>query len=148
MNSNPFSPWDRALLGRVRDAAQTMVVTPLTESTGRGGKGLVVRTRFTLGESSVTHTEIRELGVTRVLVDATPLGAVVLIMEMMKRRIAPGHLLAHPVEKSGEYRSGAFEVAYGFVIGSALGGPFLQIPGESRRLKIPQLQELARLALP
>lgn len=144
-----FSPWDRALLDKIREAATRMSVTTLSEEPQNEGKGVVTRTRFALGGSEVLHTEIRQLTVTRVFVDATPLGAVVLILEMMKRRISPARIMAYPAEKAGEYRYGAFEVAYGFLPGEVFNmGNVLQFPGEPRRLKLQQVQDLARLALP
>lgn len=113
-------------------------------------KGVVHRVRFRHGEDSAIRTEVRSMMHTRIFVDLKPLGAVLLLLETARQKVAPRRLVAWTGDRAGEYAEGAIEAAWGAILlEGAGGGGFmgLRFPGDPRRLHLHDVIGLAETVL-
>ncbi|MDE1819241.1 MAG: hypothetical protein KGJ23_02855 [Euryarchaeota archaeon] len=140
---------DPELIESCRAYAQGISLGTEHEEVLPGNKGVVRRIRVSHGEQSVIRTEVRSMLTERIFVDATPLGAVLLLLEIARRRDAPKLLVVRSGETAGEYAQGAIEIAWGAVMlegsGVSLWGGGL--PGDPRRLDMTELISLAETVL-
>lgn len=139
------------LVERCRTYAGTLSMSDESQEELPNHKGSVHRIRFHRGEQHAIRTEIRSMLTTRVLVDLSPMGAVLILLETARQRSMPRRLVSLPGDHAGEYTEGAIEAAWGAVMleGSASGNAFLgmRFPGEPRRLSIQDVIGLAESAL-
>ena len=129
---------------RLQALGATLGLEPLSEGPVQGGKHIVERIRFRHGEESAIRTEIRGPYLTRVIADATPLGAALILLEVARRRSEPGRLVVHTGDRSGEYPQGAIEAAWGMIFGEKAGMVLFEAKGDPHRLRLREVLDLAR----
>lgn len=148
-----FNPIPPDLLARCRLYIQDASLSGESAENLPGQKGSVLRARVTRGEESCVRTELRSLYTTRIIVDAKPLGAVLIILEIGKRGTAPSRLVALTGDRAGEYSEGAIEAGWGAVMmepgggGGSAASLGVRFPNEPRRLHLNDVVSLAELVL-
>jgi hypothetical protein len=138
------------LADRCRALAQEWAIEDETEQPLAENKGVMHRVRFGHHGESVVRTEVRTVMVTRVIVDAKPMGAVLIVLEVAKRNSGPSRLVALTGGRAGEYALGAIEAAWGaLILEPTPGGPALgqRVPGSFRKLSLKEVISLAEAAL-
>lgn len=145
-----FALLPAGLADRCKEQAQTWAIEDDRQDALADQKGYVHRVRFSHDGDSVVRTEVRTAFVTRLIVEAKPMGAVLIVLEIAKRGSAPSRLVALTGGRAGEYALGAIEAAWGaLVMESQPGGPALglKLTGGFRKLTVRQVCELAESAL-
>lgn len=140
---------DPRLVAACQEYAHGFSLSDETEEKLPENRGLVRRMRVTRGEEAAIRTEIRSMLTDRVIVDVRPLGAVLILLEISKRRTVPRRLVVLTGDRAGEYTQGAIEAAWGAVLmeGSRTNPMGERFPVEPRRLTLPQVIELAETVL-
>lgn len=147
---NPWGPvLDPELVESCRAYAQGLSIGEESEEALPNHKAIVRRVRISRGDQTAIRTDVRTMLTERMFVDAKPLGAVLVLLEIAKRRSAPRRLVALTGDRAGEYADGAIEAAWGAIMleGTPVNILGLRFPGEPRRLNLNDLVALADTVL-
>ncbi len=149
MNSWGGPVLDPDLVEKCRAYAQMLSLGEETEEALANRKGIVRRVRISHGEQWAIRTDLRSMFSERMFVDAKPLGAVLVLLEIAKRQMSPRRLVVLTGDRAGEYADGAIEAAWGAIMleGTAVNVLGLRFPGEPRRLDMGDLIALAESVL-